>query len=125
MIDAMVHLVAEACSDRSKIQEDEWKRRLVGWRLNPVMIGGELAAVILTNENEIHVASGKKYRGKWLNRSVIRAYLKNLIDSYGYVKTSVSDENSAGRMFVDRLGFEVTGHDNGVTSYQLRKLRHV
>lgn len=84
---------------------------------------GVRGGAVLVRENEVHVAVKDEARGRWLSRKLIRQILGKMLEHYGVVKTSVKNDNGPGREFVERLGFERVGSDEGKVSYELRALR--
>lgn len=116
---SLAEFVYNEISERLTIPKSEWLEAVKEWEMRPVDVNGELAAVVMVQGNEVHVAANSKFRGKWLSRKVIRDILGNLIADYDQVITSVSYGNELGRKFVERLGFV----PDSVT-YKLEKLKH-
>lgn len=112
--------VYEAVGSRVSMPKDEFISQLKQWELKPVEIDGTLAAVVMVNRNEVHVAVKPGFKGKWMKRgSVIRGILAPILEEYGELVTSVSFDNEAGRAFVERIGFIPSG-----VTYRLEKLIH-
>lgn len=116
---SLAEFVYNEISERLTIPKSEWLEAAKEWEMRPVEVNGELAAVVMVQGNEVHVAANSKFRGKWLSRKVIRDILGNLITDYEQVITSVSYSNQLGRSFVERLGFVPD-----CVVYKLEKLKH-
>lgn len=116
---SLEEFVYEAISERITLPKAEFIEQLKEWELKPIEMDGNLAAVVMVKGNEVHVASSKEYRGKWLSRRVIRRTLGEILNDYDQALTSVSYGNTSGREFVERLGFV----PDSVT-YILEKLKH-
>lgn len=97
----------------------ELDRALGKWSLQAIEHEDKLAAVIMVQGNEIHVASDQSMRARWISRRKIREILGPLLKRHGTLRTKVADENEKGRAFVRRLGFERDGGE-----YVLKELRH-
>lgn len=70
--------------------------------IEPVHVGDELAALVLTKANEIHLC---KLGRQPIQRHHLRRYLRP-----GLI-TRVSPERERSRQFIKRLGFIFTGTD--------------
>lgn len=116
----LAEFVYEEISERLTISKAEWLEAAKHWEMRPVEVNGELAAVVMVQGNEVHVAANSKFRGKWLSRKVIRNILGGLIEEYGQVITCVNWGNKDAAAFVERLGFVP---DNVV--YRLDKPKHI
>lgn len=107
-------------SDRLHISREEFMEGIKGWNLHPIEREGNLAAVVATKDNEVHVAVDQAYRGKWLGRDSIKRILGGILNEYGQAVTSVGYDNYAASSFLRRLGFVP---DSIV--YRLEKLNHI
>lgn len=86
---------------------EEWLEKTEGWKFNPVYSDEkELMAVVMEKENEIHVMSDPKFRGKWLSRKLIKSIIGRIFDEYGKVITCTKYNDKDSLAFVMRLGFE-------------------
>ena len=80
----------------------------------PITIG-----MILKKGPELHVAIIPMYRGRWLSKRLIRQVIGGIIRKYGYVVTSVMNDNVTGQDFVERLGFKRQFYSNGIIFYRM------
>jgi hypothetical protein len=94
-------------------------RATAKWSLQAIEHDGKLAAVMMVQGNEIHVAADPKMRARWLSRGKIRTILGPLLERHGMLRTKVADGNERGQAFVRRLGFEMVGSE-----YILKELAH-
>lgn len=84
------------------------------FKKNDVVIG-----MLMTRGPELHVAILPEYRRRWLSAGLIRDVLGTIIDKYGYVITSVMQENIIGQDFVERIGFKRHSYNNGIIYYRM------
>jgi RimJ/RimL family protein N-acetyltransferase len=95
---------------RDDVEEEtfeEWLKSAEEWKTQPVLgENNKLIAVVMIRENEIHVSIDQSYRGKWLNRGIIRDIIGRLFYEYGTVKTCTTWGNKEAENFVSRLGFK-------------------
>ena len=115
----LAEFVYEAIKDRIELSKEEFIEKVADWDIKPFYVKGEIAAAVMLKENEIHVASSEKHRGKWISRRAIKEILGTVLDEYGEVVTSVSYGNDSAAAFVERLGFVPDR-----TTYILRELKH-
>lgn len=107
-------------SERLAISREEFMDGIKGWNLRPIEHSGNLAAVVATKGNEVHVAVDPEYKGKWLGKDSIRSILGGILGEYGHAVTSVGYDNTDASLFLRRLGFVP---DSIV--YRLEKLNHI
>lgn len=94
-----------------------------GWEFTEVKRNGEIAGFFCVKGNEIHAYRKPAYSGRWLTRIAIEQITKPLIERFGFVTTSVRNDNREGHEFVRRLGFQQT-HVDGLTYYKAERLKH-
>jgi GNAT superfamily N-acetyltransferase len=116
----LAEFVYNAISYRLEVPKEEFLERLKEWTLTPIEMNGEVAAVVMVKDSEIHVAASEEYRGKWLSRSVIKRTLGKIIEDYGMAVTRTEYDNAPARAFVERLGFVPD-----TVFYRLDTLKHV
>jgi|TARA_R110000744_G_scaffold370804_1_gene481533 hypothetical protein len=97
----------------------EWSYKALDWEFHPVRQDNSLVAVVMSLENEVHVAIDQTYKGRWLSKGTIDKILGEKLAKYGSVKTCVGMDNEIGKRFVERLGFEAD-----TTNYVLEELNH-
>ncbi len=73
--------------------------------------GEAVIGMFMANGPEVHVAVLPAYRCRWFSRRLLRDALSPIVEQFGYVKTSVMPDNTAGMRFVQRLGFERNGNE--------------
>lgn len=94
----------EALEERAPtLSPQELANRLAGWRFFDC--GG---AVVMTRDDELHVAAPRERRGMWITRRDLREVLGGILQRFGSARTSVMADNAAGQAFVQRLGFRKT-----------------
>lgn len=95
-----------------------------GWEFIEIHRRGELAGFLCIKGDEIHCYRKEAHRGHWLTRQVLERHVQPLIDKYGKATTTVRTENAQGHFFVQRLGFVQVGERDGLTRYELKRLKH-
>lgn len=95
-----------------------------GWSFVEIDRRGELAGFLCIKGDEIHCYRKEAHRGHWLSRQVLERHVQPLIDKYGKATTTVRTENAQGHFFVQRLGFVRVGEEDGLTRYELKRLKH-
>jgi GNAT superfamily N-acetyltransferase len=106
MSDVLVEFVYNNIKEDLDDTLEEWTVKVVGWEFKPIYRMDNLVAVVMIKENEVHVATDKRYHGKWLSRKVIKDIFGKILEEYGQVKTCVGFGNTKAENFVTRLGFE-------------------
>lgn len=79
----------------------------------------EAIGMILTRGSELHVAIIPSYRRRWLSQRIIKQVFGELLEKYGYVTTSVMEDNFKGIDFVERLGFKKESISKGIIYYRM------
>lgn len=92
-----------------------------GFDIKAFKDGDLVIGMLMTKGPELHVAVIPEYRRRWLSRRLIRKVLVEIIDKYGKVITSVMENNTVGRDFVERLGFERHYFSNGIIYYRIER----
>jgi GNAT superfamily N-acetyltransferase len=119
MSDKLVEFVYNNIKEDLEDAFEEWAAKVSEWEFKPVYQEDNLVAVVMIKENEVHVATDKRYHGKWLSRKVIKDVFGKILEEYGQVKTCVGFGNTKAEDFVTRLGFEPD-----LTVYTLDKIKH-
>ena len=116
----LAEFVYDVISKELIISKEDFINNVKDWELKPVYVNGYIAAVVMVQGNEVHVAATPEFHGRWLSRKVIKDILGGILAEHGQVITSVNWGNKSACTFVERLGFVP---DNIV--YRLDKLKHV
>ena len=90
-----------------------------GFEIKAFKKGDLVIGMLMTRGPELHVAILPEYRRRWLSAGLIKEVLGNIIDKYGYVITSVMQDNVIGQDFVERLGFKREYFYNGIIHYRM------
>lgn len=98
---------------------DEFVADTSGWEFWPVVVGGELAGAMLVKGPEIHACILPRFFGRWASPSMYRRVLEHK-KQHGRLVTTVNVDHDAGREFVERFGFTMTGNTGHVLHYEMR-----
>lgn len=104
------------------IPKEQFVRTLGDWTVERFVIDGELAFAALSKGPEFHFQSFGT--GHPITPTMIREYLRKIIDEYGYAKTATPKEDVRQHRFNLRFGFTVTGEDEYDVHYRIERLRH-
>lgn len=102
---------------------DIFKEGLRDWRIHPVFHDGELAGMLAIKNSHIHGCILPEYRGRWLNRRLIRQYILPILRAHGCVHTAVPHNQPHGHAFVKKFGWEESGVTDYSTNYVLEKIK--
>lgn len=102
--------------------KEEYLRALSSFTRHPVFRDGLLIGVVLTRDDEIHVAWKHGAQG---TRRLLKQHLGGAIDRYGHAVTRVPVWRTASQKFVTRLGFVETGRDTNDIYYRIERMSHV
>lgn len=119
--DTLLAVAYESMRARSSVTAQQFSDAFHGWDMVPVMVGEDLAGVVMSQGPEIHACILPAYFGRWLSRSVLRRTVLRVLAEHGRATTTVSDGNPVGEEFVSRLGFLPVSSKNGVTTYELKR----
>lgn len=100
----------------------DWLHQTWSFEFRPIFDGGELIAVAMIKDNEVHIASNRKPKGS--ARAAVRSILVPIIEQYGFAKTSVIADNAAGLAFCRRLGFVVEREEGALVHLTCKEPRH-
>lgn len=103
-------MIYESIKHRVNFEFDVYENAVKDWNVLPLLENNVVIGGVLIKDNEIHVGYGVKPKGTIL--PYIKSILNKTIDKYGYVTTSVMEENEAGLKFCKRLGFTKIGKEN-------------
>lgn len=109
--DTAIKMIYKSVKGRAPFALEEFVEMLSTWEVEPLTDGGETIGGVLLKGNEMHVGFAEKPKSSI--RRYIRSYLKATIDKYGCAVTSVSETNTRGLRFCERLGFVKFGEHNG------------
>jgi hypothetical protein len=104
-------MIYDSIKHRVNFGFDVYENAVKDWNIFPLFENSKVIGGVLIKGNEIHVGYGIKPKSTIISH--IKTTLNKAIDEYGYVVTSVMDENKAGLKFCKRLGFYKTGEENG------------
>jgi hypothetical protein len=104
-------MIYESIKHRVNFEFDVYENAVKDWDILPLLENNVVIGGVLIKDNEIHVGYGVKPKSTIIYH--IKSTLNEIISKYGYAITSVMDENKAGLIFCNRLGFYKTGEENG------------
>lgn len=102
------------------ISRTAYGNSLFGWDIDPILIDGMEAGLIVMRGPEIHVHIEKHVAVRHARR-LIRACITNRLPAHGYLTTRSLPEEKTVR-FLKRLGFYQNGMDGRLQCYRLDKL---
>ena len=103
-------MIYESIKHRVNFEFDVYENAVKNWDVLPLIENNVVIGGVLIKDNEIHVGYGIKPKSTIL--PYIKSILNKTIDKYGYVTTSVMEENEAGLRFCKRLGFTKISKEN-------------
>ncbi len=112
-------IVADSPLDREQVLEG-----LIGWKLHPYAMRGELAACAITKGPEIHSAVAPEFRHLVIQRHRIVEFLQPILHRTQYLTTRIKIDDKARQRFVEMIGFKPTWSNSEIQFYMLTKLRH-
>lgn len=74
------------------------------WEIHPLRVEGKIVGALLVDGVEIHACVKPEGFKRWLTKPVLRI-LDNIIKEHGFALTRVTEGNTVGIEFVERLGF--------------------
>lgn len=110
--DRALIMLYESVKHRLTVGIVDYIEAISGWDVIPLTENGEVIGGVLSKGNELHIGYGKKPKAS-IRGPVIRNILRNALDKYGHVETSVAVENTVGLRFCERLGFVKYGEVGG------------
>lgn len=87
------------------------------WQHTPCYVGDRMVAVGLNNGPEIHLALLVEPTPAL--RHVLNTAARPVLDWYGYMTTTVPEEEEASLKFVERIGFKRSGRSDIGYTYRL------
>ena len=117
--------VAMAAWDASKWQFpsgygfDDFAADTSGWEFWPVVVDGVLAGAIMANGPELHCCIKPAFFRRWATPGMYRRVMRHKA-LHGRLVTTVNVDHDAGREFVERFGFTMTGNTGHVLHYEMR-----
>jgi ribosomal protein S18 acetylase RimI-like enzyme len=75
-----------------------------GWEVYPLKVNKKIIGALLIDGPEIHACVKPEGFKRWINKAVL-AKIQSLIDKHGFALTKVTEDNTTGIEFVERLGF--------------------
>lgn len=115
----------EAAWDASKWQFhdgygfDDFAADTSGWEFWPVVVDGVLAGAIMANGPELHCCIKPAFFRRWATPGMYRRVMRHKA-LHGRLVTTVNVDHDAGREFVERFGFTMTGNTGHVLHYEMR-----
>jgi hypothetical protein len=104
-------MIYKSIKHRVNFEFSVYEDAVKDWNVLPLIENNVVIGGVLIKDNEIHVGYGIKPKSTIL--PYIKSILNKTIDKYGYVITSVMEENEVGLKFCKRLGFTRIGEENG------------
>jgi hypothetical protein len=117
LFSALVRIYEDQVPD---IRSRAWRTAFERWEITPVYLGEEIAAVIGTMDNEIHIGVDPAHRQHWFPFKAFCKRINELIGAYGAVTTVDLKEGGKSHAFIRRLGFSVDREDGTFVRYVLR-----
>lgn len=84
------------------------------WEYHPVYKDGQVIALFMTYEDQIHCGCLPEYKKKWFPMKKFKKIIKDILKIYGKATTSTFENT---RNFVERLGFKEVEKINDVIYY--------
>ena len=98
---------------------DDFTAAVEGWEFWPVVVGGVLAGAIMANGPELHCCIKPAFFRRWATPGMYRRVMRHKA-LHGRLVTTVNVDHDAGREFVERFGFTMTGNTGHVLHYEMR-----
>jgi hypothetical protein len=98
---------------------DQFADAISDWECWPVEVGGEMAGALLVKGCEIHACIKPEFFRRWATPGMYRRVMRHKA-LYGRLVTRVNVDHDAGREFVERFGFTMTGNTGHVLHYEMR-----
>ena len=98
---------------------DDFTAAVEDWEFWPVIVGGELAGAMLVKGPELHCCIKPAFFRRWATPGMYRRVMRHKA-LYGRLVTRVNVDHDAGREFVERFGFTMTGNTGHVLHYEMR-----
>jgi hypothetical protein len=100
-----------------------FKESMAQWHIKPVMVSGEVAGMFVSKGPHVHFCILPEFRCKWATRKNIRELLLPLLETFGFLTTSVPDDKPHGHRLVKRWGCHEIGRGPNFTKYKLEVLK--
>jgi len=98
---------------------DDFAADTSGWEFWPVVVDGVLAGAIMANGPELHCCIKPEFFRRWATPGMYRRVMRHKA-LHGRLVTTVNVDHDAGREFVERFGFTMTGNTGHVLHYEMR-----
>jgi len=98
---------------------DDFAADTSGWDFWPVVVDGVLAGAIMANGPELHCCIKPAFFRRWATPGMYRRVMRHKA-LHGRLVTTVNVDHDAGREFVERFGFTMTGNTGHVLHYEMR-----
>lgn len=98
---------------------DQFADAISDWECWPVEVGGEMAGALLVKGCEMHCCIKPEFFRRWATPGMYRRVMRHKA-LYGRLVTTVNVDHDAGREFVERFGFTMTGNTGHVLHYEMR-----
>lgn len=98
---------------------DDFTAAVEGWEFWPVVVDGVLAGAIMANGPELHCCIKPAFFRRWATPGMYRRVMRHKA-LHGRLVTTVNVDHDAGREFVERFGFTMTGNTGHVLHYEMR-----
>ena len=92
------------------------------WDVLPGYIDGQLVASMIHSGTEVHFAIAKEARGKVINRTRMREFLRPLFEEKGFLTTRLLHRHKGPQRFIERIGFKKTWSDENFNYFMLTEL---
>jgi hypothetical protein len=90
-----------------------------GWDFWPVVVEGAIAGAVMANGPELHCCIKPAFFRRWATLGIYRRVMRHKA-LHGRLVTRVNVDHDAGREFVERFGFTMTGNTGHVLHYEMR-----
>ena len=99
------------------VTKEQFVSNLEGWKIEPVIIVGEIAYITAIKGPSFHFQNvGKRHR---ITLRMIKDFLKPIIDEHGYAETHTPKYDGRQRRFNERFGFRNVGEDEYDIHYRI------
>jgi hypothetical protein len=104
------------------VTREQFDTNLKGWELEPVVIGGDLAFIVISKGPEFHYHS--LGTGHGIPLQFARELTNRLIARHGYAETSTPKDDVRQQRFNRRFGFVAVGDDGFDIRFRIERVNH-
>lgn len=126
MREQLIDIVFAHVTETLFVDQEQVDKALTDWTLKPIEVRGELAGVVMSKGNQIHIVVKPEFHGKWaIKRNMARTLLQDQIDEYGPLLVHAYKSDEKALRFIERLGFKRIGENAEQITLRLEKPVHL